>query len=66
MGSLSFKNEKSLQEFRENSNSVITTLHYRVCFFCGKRKDPLGSKTVKIPNSKKSVLKCKDCCLQGD
>lgn len=66
MGSLTFKNQNSLHTFRENSNSIITALPYRVCFFCGKRKDPLGSKTVKIQNSKKSVLKCKDCSLQGN
>lgn len=61
MGSLSFKNEKSLQEFRENSNSIITTLHYRVCTCCKKRKDSLGGKMLEIKGSNKKLFVCKDC-----
>lgn len=61
MGSLTFKNQNSLQNFRETSKSVVTTLHTRTCGFCGKRKDNSGSTMVTIAGSSKRLFKCKDC-----
>lgn len=65
MGSLSFKNEKALQQFRNNSKSVVTTLHTRTCGFCGKRKDNSGSTMVAVAGSSKKLFKCKSCTEIG-